>query len=88
MYAVEYAGFINLNDEPFYEGKNCLDFEDVGENVAKANAKLIESAPELLCVLQDTLSAIDQFTRGDIGAQEYFEDEVNQANKLIKQILG
>lgn len=52
-YSVEFAGFINIQDGEFYEDKNILDFEDVGSDIAKANALLISKAPEMLEMLKE-----------------------------------
>lgn len=57
VYPVEYAGYIYMNDKPFYEGDNVLDLDAFGEEVAWANAKLYEAAPELLEALIDILDA-------------------------------
>lgn len=55
IHAVEYAGVIRLNNKPHYEGLDLLNFEDVGEEVAKANAKLYEASYDLLEALHDLL---------------------------------
>lgn len=48
---VEFAGIWMLMDEPFYEGRDQLNADYVGEDNAKNNAKLAASAPELLELL-------------------------------------
>jgi len=40
-FAVEYAGFWNIQEGQYYGDTNILDAEKVGEDVAEANAKLI-----------------------------------------------
>ena len=57
-HAVEFAGFIILKDSDFYEGKNILDYSDVGEVVANANAKLAKHSFELLEALEHTLEVL------------------------------
>lgn len=57
-HAVEFAGFIILKDSDFYEGKNILDYSDVGEVVANANAKLAKHSYELLEALEHTLEVL------------------------------
>lgn len=54
VYAVEYAGTIFMNEGPHYEDENVLDMSRVGDEVAWANAKLYESAPDLLEALQES----------------------------------
>jgi hypothetical protein len=48
-FAVEFAGFWQIQDGPYYENTNILD-EDKSPD-AKANAKLAAMAPELLAAL-------------------------------------
>lgn len=57
-HAVEFAGFVILKDSEFYEGKNILDYSDVGEVVANANAKLAKHSFELLEALEHTLEIL------------------------------
>lgn len=59
VYAVEYAGTIFMNVEPYYEAFNALDAEHVGEETAWANAKLYEAAPDLLEALQLVLKEVE-----------------------------
>ncbi len=51
-HAIEFGGTIILKDSPFYEGKNILDYDDVGKEVADANAKLATCAPKMYNLLQ------------------------------------
>jgi hypothetical protein len=46
--AIQYANFFNIQTESFYGEKDLLNAEDVGEEVAKANSKLMASSPDLL----------------------------------------
>lgn len=43
-FAVEYAGFFKIQDEPYYSSNDILDAEYVGEPTAKLNATAIISA--------------------------------------------
>lgn len=52
-HAVEFAGFIILKDSDYYEAKNILDYSDVGDVIANANAKLAICAPKMLQMLID-----------------------------------
>jgi hypothetical protein len=47
-YAVDYAGFINIQDKDDYFAHNLLDCKDIGEETAKANGELMANAPVLL----------------------------------------
>ena len=47
-YAVEYCGVYKIQDTNDYTGNDLLDEDQVMAKVAKANAKLIIAAPELL----------------------------------------
>lgn len=80
IYAVEYAGFIRMNDSPYYEGKDCLDVEEVGEDVARANASLFEAAPELLKALQAVKRWYDSGESRDTFV-------INKTNKAIEKAL-
>lgn len=57
-HAIEFAGTIILKDSSFYEGNNLLDYEDVGKEVADANAKLAKNSRQLLEALQHTLEVL------------------------------
>lgn len=47
-YAIEFAGFWNILDQPYYEGAQLLNAEEVGPEQAQANAELAALAPDLL----------------------------------------
>ena len=51
----------------------------------EANALLISKAPEMLEMLNQLIIQIETFTKGNIGDMEYFESEIKQAKKLIKE---
>jgi len=48
---VEFAGIWTIMDEPFYEAKDVLNSDEVGESNAKNNAELAAESPELLRLL-------------------------------------
>lgn len=87
MYAVEFAGFFYINDEPYYEGRNVLDFDEeegVSEDKARANAKLISAAPDLLSALQNLLIVAKNYEVGNHStsiheAYEIAEKAINKA---------
>lgn len=81
IHAVEYAGFIRLNDEPYYEGIDLLDFEEVGEEVARANAKLYVASYDLLrlCLLvHDSFGGGNVITFSDKDIED-FEEAIEKA---------
>lgn len=54
---IEYAGFWQLNEEPFYEAKNVLDAEHVGIEKAKENAYKAAAGPEMLDILKEIVNS-------------------------------
>ncbi len=50
---------------------------------AEANAKLIAASTILLQALESLMYAVKQFTKGNIGEIEYFEEEVKKAESAI-----
>jgi hypothetical protein len=58
---------------------------NTSDEEAKANAILISKAPEMLEMLNQLIIQIETFTKGNIGEMEYFESEIKQAKKLIKE---
>ena len=81
-HAVEFAGFIILKDSDFYEGKNILDYSDVGEVVANANAKLAKHSYELLEMLI-RFSKINSIAREHINEDLFTDLEI-----LIKKVTS
>lgn len=82
---VEYAGFINIQTEPYYgEGINVLQHEQFLDedihpmDMIRANAHLIAAAPELLqaCIESQSVieTAISMIPTGD------FRNKVTEAN--------
>lgn len=51
-FAIDIAGYANIQDGQYYEDNNILDSEDVGEEVVKANVKLILASHDLLEALK------------------------------------
>lgn len=50
--SVDYCGKLQIQAGEYYEDADILDKEDVGDEIAEANASLIEAAPELLAALK------------------------------------
>lgn len=88
-HAIEFAGTIILKDSPFYEGKNILDYDDVGKEVADANAKLAISAPKLLSALEKIVEMNRQHAEDEYGDPEKAESWscVKVAREAIKKAL-
>lgn len=55
LYAVNFAGFVNLQDEPKYEGKNMLDATDNPNYLKDAEeiCKRVNAYPSLIQTLKD-----------------------------------
>lgn len=88
-YAVEYSGFINLNNEPFYEGKNLLDADAVGYTEALANGHLAASAPKLLSGLIEAREALQNLGRRSCFDSGGFPCECSlcKINRIIEDAL-
>lgn len=89
-HAIEFAGIIILKDEEFYEGKNILDYDDVGQVVADANAKLAIAAPVLLKALEKIVEMNRQHAEDEYGDAEKAESWacVTVARKAINKALS
>ncbi len=66
-HAIEFVGTIILKDSEFYEGKNILDYDDVGKEVADANARLAISAQKLLVALEKIVEMNYQHAEDEYG---------------------
>lgn len=86
-HAIEFSGFIILKDSEFYEGKNLLDYSDVGEEVANANAKLAISAPKLKQALEKIIEMNCQHAQDEFGDRSKAEGWacVTVAKEALKQ---
>ena len=81
-FAIEFAGFIILKDSDCYEGNNILDYSDVGDVVANANAKLAVCAPEMLTALQ---KFVELFKESDMRPEDECHELYEQINDVIKK---
>lgn len=80
---VNYAGYIDLQTEPYYEtGTNILKEDDFGEK-AIYNAQLAASAPELLQMCIDTRQLLEPMTNNP--ASHIF---MEQLNRIIEKALN
>jgi len=88
-HAIEFAGTIILKDSPFYEGKNILDYDDVGKEVADVNAKLAISASKLLSALEKIVEMNRQHADDEYGDPEKAESWscVKVAREAINKAL-
>lgn len=81
-HAVEFAGFIILKDSDCYEGKNILDYSDVGKVQADANAKLAKYSPEMLKALQ---KFIELFKESDMRPEDECHELFEEINDIVKK---
>lgn len=89
-HAVEFAGFIILKDSDFYEGKNILDYSDVGEVVANANAKLAKNSFELLEMVEVLKNELTECIKKLNHYEQEHETDFQtcyEAHELIKKII-
>lgn len=77
-YAIEFSGTIILKDSPFYEGKNILDYEDVGKEVADANARMAISAPKMYNLLEKIFNS--QQIEGNFETWNEIKQLLKEAN--------
>ena len=61
---------------------------EVSKMQSDANAKLIEAAPDMFNSLKELLAQVKQFTQGNIGEQDYFRDEISNAQKSLNKATG
>jgi DNA repair ATPase RecN len=80
---VEYAGYIGIQREPFYDAPSILNIEDVGESEFYSNAKLLAAAPQLL-EQNIELQAINENLRKDIAG---LIEEKNGLNNDISELV-
>lgn len=78
-YAINYAGFWQIQDTDFYEKTDVLDADHVGEEQAESNAKLCASAPEMKELLDDMYKQL----KFEIEISTYKIDEYNPIVKLL-----
>lgn len=88
---VEYAGFLVIQDGQFYEDKNILDFEIVGEVQAKANAKLMVNSLILMEKLNEARIQLAQLRRSmtahpDCTEGSEFDDFTSSSQELENEI--
>lgn len=88
VFAVEYAGTIFMNEAPYYESYNVLDMEHVGEEVALANAKLYEAAPDLLEALELVTEQLTIFSDMDVTNKEAVKYSLKKSKQAINKALG
>lgn len=83
LYAVEYAGYWNIQDKDNYDGKSVLDAENVGLIEAAANAKLFAYSPKLMTAF---VNSVNYWIAHE--PINFLEDiAMTEAQELIKEIL-
>ena len=89
-HVVDYAGYLNIQNTPFYNGLNLQDCDKVGIETAYANSILMASAPDLLEALQ-TLVNLKNY-KNNFGKTDYYTENQplswEKAEKAINKALG
>ena len=81
-HAVEFAGTWMILDAPFYEGKDVVNADNVGDIRAEKNAKLMASAPILL----EALIKMKEYYIHEKSINEWeFEEMIQLTEKAIKK---
>lgn len=87
-FPVEFAGIWMLMDSPMYESIDVLNADYVGEEKAKANAKLAAAAPDLLDALIEIAELKHEKTKdaqGNWNAAYHYEFMQKIAVNAIKK---
>lgn len=86
-FAVEYCGTHLIQDGDVFESNDLLSFEDVGEEKARANAKLLAESPQLLKGLKECVTAITGGSLAEDGCytQRFGPAFVEHLNSIIKK---
>lgn len=84
-HVVDYAGYLNIQDTPFYNGINLQDCDKVGIETAYANSILMASAPDLLKSLQECLEGVEELNN---DYQEGWDEVIEKAKSAINKALG
>jgi len=80
-HAVSRSGFLKILNSPYAEGRNVLDFIEVGITAAQANATLI-------CASQDLLQAAIDFVDKVESGKAKSTDSYNKFKAAINKALG
>ena len=80
-FPVEFAGYWNILDEPFYEANNMLDADYVGKEQAKKNAELAAKSPELFKIL-------DRMAEYYIHEKKISDEELSDLQVEVMTILS
>lgn len=87
-FAVNFGGYINIQDGPKYADTNILDQEKVGDDVSEANAQLIIHALPMLRRLESFVKIWPdlkgQLDFNESGLSEDYEELFKDAEELIK----
>lgn len=91
---VEMAGIWMLLNKPFYEGKDVLNADYVGEENARRNAELAAKAPQLQAEnkkLREILYQCEIFIGQELSKKEYYgvwRDDEKLILKNVKRALA
>lgn len=93
FHSVEYAGTVNIQDEPFYGGRDVLDAEDIGYEQMLANGKICAASKKMAVALQKWVDFTDKHIR-DIEADvvsdftepiEEWQTAYNESRSILKE---
>jgi hypothetical protein len=92
-YGLPIGGAVNLDDHVnnYAHVIACVSDDDrrFGKETWKANARLIASAPELLEVLKDVVSMLDDLRlRSDADQEGAVTEQIREANAVIAKATG
>jgi len=76
-YPLQFGGYIGLRDSDFYESKDILDVDEVGEDIAMSNGIIASKAPDMYKVLF-----------GVIHHNDNTKEEYKLPKSLIEQITN
>lgn len=94
-YPVEYSGFWDIQDAPFYNAKRITSYDEdvfegtaVTEKVAKANVTLIAAAPLLLEACIDGLKLIEKCYHNDTLPHSQYVQYAEPMKQAIEKALN
>jgi len=87
LYAVEYAGTIIIQNEDKYGNYSVLEYDNVGKEVADANARLMIIASKLLDASQNVLEMLS-YNRGEKIPVNAWDAAVDHLRDTINKALG
>lgn len=78
-YAVEYAGYWEIQDGPYYGDRSILD--EVKDPCAKDNAILMSKAPDMYSALLKAKKAMEPYNNGE---DLKLSEAISEINKVLE----